>query len=158
MELKTGIISQIVAGPVSKNDWTPCDVIFSDGVASRILVPPTLKNKVPKAGDSITCKVTKNGLVLDDEQTQSYQKDDISYGTASLTKLDYEKKERDPKIELQQWATLIGNLYVASIPHFKNPPSTPDEVNDVIDKIFTKTLEIKKRVSVLLEVETKHND
>lgn len=137
----------------SKGGWKRYTIVTTDGQSEKVLIQPDVDYE-PKSGDKlIFFKGSFDSWVLDRECI-GLTYDPPSDGTVTKTvrsgggksakdkywedKEDYERNQRDPRIEFQSYFTHVLGIYAAAIPQLTSPPKTTQDVDAYIDDAYAK--------------------
>jgi len=152
-----GVVASAEFNSKSASGWAKWTVVFVDGNSYNILMPPDSKDPII-AGNKISCfKGAYNSWVVDKEflggksaevdepKTPRSSRSSSSSADAPLNrdtywkvKDEYERIERDPKIEWQAYFKIIQEFYVNALPFLDQKPSTTQELDAYIDDAIAK--------------------
>lgn len=133
-----GTLSAVTFVGESKGKWKRYNVVFSDGTEHRVITPPDYTGEL-KIGE--TCrfyKGTYNSWVIDQEKGEQEKEGAMSRNDYFKAKDEYERLERDPKIEFQEYFKIVTSFYASAIPTLKNPPKGTEELDNYIDDAYAK--------------------
>lgn len=147
----SGIVASAEHSKTSKTGWKEYTVAFENGETEKVSLPPD-SDFVPTKGQMLHLKQGKFGLLVDFTLSKSGGDAPPSAETSDgywRNKFNYESKERDPKIELQNYFERVCEIYVAALPNLKSPPKTIGEVDDLITEAMSKAKALYMHVQEL---------